>query len=243
MGKRDQPYNIIKEAVLKVQSDIVEIKSDIDEIKRKPQSKGKKIWVIFSIAGTLIIFVSSLIQNLLVTNLDSEISQASSFVNAMDAFDTKLTGFQSQIQQNKVAYNTNKNEITLLGNLCNSYASYCTISSNMERLFFEWLPIGTILSSGIIVDLKLKEEHIIEMEMSNKKISEFNYKLLVDSLDLYYMVKQLKYYANNEDFAAISSEIISKKVNKRTKIKDWYTFFLLFGGLCATIAAFKNISQ
>ena len=75
MGKRDQPYNIIKEAVLKVQSDIVEIKSDIDEIKRKPQSKGKKIWVIFSIAGTLIIFVSSLIQNLLVTNLDSEISQ------------------------------------------------------------------------------------------------------------------------------------------------------------------------
>jgi len=243
MGKRDQPYNIIKEAVLKVQSDIVEIKSDIDEIKNKPTQKSKKKWVILSISGTVIIFLSSLIQNLLVTKLDSEISNGSTFANVMDDFDTKLSGFKTQVQQNQVAYNANKNELGLHVNLCNSYASYCTIASNMERAFFEWLPIGTKLPQNVKVDFEFKRKRIEEVEKFNKKISEFNYKFLIDSLEKNYTAAQLSYYANNEKFATLCGQILNEKENRRTKIKDYYTFFLLLGGLLAVIASFKNIYQ
>lgn len=243
MGKSNNPYNSIKESLLKVQPDIVVIKSDIEVIKNKLQKKGKKFWVILTIAGTLIIFLSSLFQNLLVVKLDREISKGSAFVKTMADFDTKLTLFQSQVQQNQIAYNANKNNMGLLINLCSSYASYCAIANNMERTFFEWIPIGTKLSQNETVNLQLKEEHKAGADKTLKKINEFTYKVLVDSLERYYLIERLNYYAYNENIANLSGEILIAKQSKRTKVKEWYTFFLLLGGLCTTIASFKAIYQ
>lgn len=243
MSKRDHPHNVILSSVVNLQKELHEVKDGFQELKSKLVKKNKKVWTILSVSGTLIIFLTSIIQNIWVAKLDSFISKGSEFVINMANLDNRLTMLQYQVHQSRIAFYENNDNMGLLNNLCSLYASYCTVSSNMKIAIFEWLPVGTKISQNEVVDSQMKEIKVAEGRETLLKLQEFYYKKLVDSLDGYFNATQLTYYAYNDDMAKMCANVLKGRERKRSKIKDIYTFCLLLGGLLSAIGSFKSIFQ